>query len=155
MSNPISNLTSSLSARDRRFLSLALPLIVILVVALGGRALARQHQQAESRLNRVLEDIAWLQAQSAMVPQQGRQCPAASWNPKRLSALASRYGVTLASTSELQSGMLQLTVAESQGNGVLEFIQILECQGATVADFELVTLSESGSVRGNLVAVLP
>jgi General secretion pathway, M protein. len=151
----ISTLASSLSPRDRRILVVAVPVILFLVVILAGRILAWHHEEAELRLNRALEDLAWLQAQRDAMPQQGRRCPTASWNPRRISALAGRYGITLAASPELTAGRLQLAVAGADGNRVVEFIQVLECQGAMLTDFQMDTLDTPGSVRGSLVAVVP
>jgi len=159
MVNPISQFISSrvspLSPRDRRILFLAMPLILLLIVAVAGRTLVQQQDRAEARLNRSLEDIAWLQSQSAFVPQQGRRCPVASWNSKRINALAGRYSLTLGSMPVIEGSRLQLAVASAPGNQVVEFIAVLECQGATLTDFELETLDASGAVRGSLVALLP
>lgn len=151
MNNPL----NTLSARDKRLLMLAAPIVLLLVVLIGARALFASQGAAQEHLDRSLEDIAWLQAQADAIPAAGRQCPVASWQPKRVAMLAGRYGVDLAATPIIDRGELRLAIAGADGNGVLELLAVLACQGARTSQLELTSDATSGAVSGELAMALP
>lgn len=151
----MNSVLSRINPRERRLLVMMAPVAMLLVLLLVGKSLLTQRNQASDHLGRALEDIAWLQAQSAALPARGRQCPPASWNPKGIAALAGRYSVNLAAAPVVANGELRLEVSSADGNKLIELMSILSCQGAQFQTFELANDPGADSVHGSLVAELP
>jgi len=149
MANPL----TSLSERDRKVLLLALPLVALLAVALVIKALVGEHRQSAEKLDLVLEDIAWLQAQRDSLAQLNQACGRASWSDSTVRRLATRYGLNLQQSSRGES--LALTIEAGHGNQVIAFLNDLECQGARVQSVSLKTVDDGGAVKGSAVIQLP
>lgn len=148
-------LALNLGDRDRRLLAVAIPIVLLLVFVLAAKTLMAQRAEARHQLDRALEDIAWLQAQSGFVAPGRQTCGNTSWSLEAVSSLARRHGVNLASPPLFDNGELRLQIGSSQGNDVVALLAALSCQGGRVHHFELRTLSEQGDVQGTLVLLAP
>jgi len=146
---------ANLSDKDRRLLMAVIPVVVVLLLLIGAKALIGQRAEARDHLERALEDIAWLQAQSEAVVSGGQACGSARWSLDGLSSLARRHSVNLASPPLLDNGELRLQISPTQGNDVVALLMALSCQGGQVRHFDLRTLSEQGDVQGTLVLLAP
>ncbi len=134
--------TEKLSERDRRVLRVALPVAAVLVALLVLKPLLGGRQAAELRLERALEDIAWLQAQRRRVA--APVCdPALSGLAPR--ELADRFDVTLS-----ESGGERLVINDGAGNQVLAYMRALSCSDAGLAAFQLETAASRGRVSGEV-----
>jgi type II secretory pathway component PulM len=144
-----------LQPRQQWLIVMATPVVLILIVLLATKYLISERKQAEDALEHTLEDIAWLQGQSRFISRQGLRCPAPAWQADAVAALARRYTIILKGTPRLGDGRLELDVDNADGNRLLEFTRLLECQGAMVQNMEISTIDSPGMVRGRIVALLP
>lgn len=151
----MNKLLDRLGQRDRRLLGLAIPFAVLLMLMIGARELVAQRSLASGQRDRTLEDIAWLQAQGGSLPSPGRNCPAVDWSPAGMTALAARYGVELAGQPAIEAGEMRLGISNARGNQAVELMEALACGGGRISRFELDTVDDRGSVKGELVALVP
>ena len=139
-----------LTDRDRRILALAAPAVAVLVALLVLRGLYTDREQAMIRLDRALEDVAWLEATKDALPGSVRRCgdgaPAQS-----LSSLAGSYGLVLASPPAEEGTGIRLEVASGHGNRLLAMVDHLSCRGIGVIRMELETVDQRGMVKGVVV----
>lgn len=131
---------SNLAERDRRILKLALPAALILAVLVLARPLVGARQEAEQRLERTLEDIAWLQAQRHRVAAPVCE-PGAGGAGTR--DLAKRHGVEV--EREPDGRWL---IRQARGNDALAFLLALGCGDPGLERFRLDTAAEGGRVSG-------
>ncbi len=131
---------SNRSERDRRILKLALPAVLVLVALVLARPLVGARQEAERRLERTLEDIAWLQAQRHRIAAPVCEPGAGAAG---LRELAKRYGI------DVESGPGgRWLIREAPGNDALAFLLALGCGNTGLERFRLDTAAEGGRVSG-------
>ena len=138
-----------LSPRDRRILLWAVPLILLLVVLLATRSLVAERREAAAGLERVLEDIAWLQAQRDALAGAQTGCVPGTWTETTPENLAAGFGVRF-SRAPAGGPAVSLTLEAVHGNRVIAFLRELECQGARMEMLELDTVDDQGTVTGRV-----
>jgi len=147
----MNKLLANLGDRDRRILRWALPVAALLLALIVGRHLVVERQLASGRLQLALEDIAWLQSQGEALAQ--RRCERVPLDTQGLARLAAQNGVQLADGPVSGPGGIRLDIAAAHGNRVLALVADVECRGGRIAELNLDTLDDSGSVKGILVVV--
>ena len=135
---------SLLAPRERWLVvaALILALVVGAVSALG--PLLAERAAARERLDRALEDSAWLRAQAAAGRLVVSACGAGDVQP---ADLAARRGVTLEAEAQGPDGELRLTLAARDGNAVLALVSDLDCRGFELIDL-ILERDGGGAVRG-------
>lgn len=137
----------NLSRRDRVALAVAAPVIAVLAAVLVLRSLTGGEGSAESRRDRTLEDITWLQAQAASLPARSGSCRTGTAGAP-LAARAKQYGLVLASPPESGNGEVTLEISSASGGRVLDLLAELLCAGAAVTGMDLETVDDQGTVKG-------
>lgn len=131
---------SNLAERDRRILKMALPAVLVLAILVLARPLVGAHQEAEQRLERTLEDIAWLQAQRHRIAAPVCEPGDRGAGPRDL---AQRHGVEVERDPDGR-----WLIREARGNDALAFLLALSCGAPGLERFRLDTVAENGRVNG-------
>lgn len=135
---------SQLSPRDRRILMAALPVIAVLLALVALRMQPLQDDDPQQRLNRALEDMAWLNTQRARITPQ--RCTGGD----SLEAIASRHAVPLVLVADSEGGQ-RWKLENVAGNHAVELVKTLECAGYRLRQLEWNTLDDRGTVNGYLI----
>jgi len=147
----INALLERLNERERRILCLAAPVIALLLAYLLVSPLVAQRAEANLRLNRAVDNIAWFQSRIHRSEISGNLCRGYPVGTN-IAHLASRFQLRLADAPSRWDGKVSFAVAQANGNHAVQYLRALTCAGLQIDSFELDSIDAAGRVSGHISA---